>query len=457
MAGIGFKLRKKVAEGRLSSLLAAYGYSSLLIAGPWIISIVGIFLVGFLGARTKGLHTTAFQFQCTITYLLALSLIVTSPVGLMFTRFVADSIFLKKEEEIIPNLLGALLLTLILAALAIILFVFTLLRHTDLGYTFFFCLCFLELCLMWILNVLMSGVKEYKVIFVLYFVSFLMIFLFSLYFKRFGLLGFMLSFYVGVTFLFFSFLLCVLTEFPRHYILSMDFFVKKGRNYPLYFLTGLFYTLGIWVDKFIFWYSPLTGQRVLGNLFHSMAYDLPISLAYLTIVPGMGIIFYRLEADFADSFNDFYGNVRSGGTLRQILLSKDRMIDEVKLAVREVVIIQGIFSILIFLFAENIFKAFKIDPIHIPLFLIELIGTQLHLGFIFLLSVLFYLDKQKDALWASSLFFILNAAFSYQSIMMGAVFYGYGFSFSILVSFILALVLVRRVMEDLEYETYAFA
>ena len=65
--------------------------------------------------------------------------------------------------------------------------------------------------------------------------------------------------------------------------------------------TGLLYNLGIWIDKLIFWFTPSTSEPVLGPLRASIIYDLPIFLAYLSIVPGMAVFLVRVETDFAEA------------------------------------------------------------------------------------------------------------------------------------------------------------
>ncbi|MFX5494607.1 exopolysaccharide Pel transporter PelG, partial [Acinetobacter baumannii] len=65
-------------------------------------------------------------------------------------------------------------------------------------------------------------------------------------------------------------------------------------------LTGLCYNLGIWIDKFIFWFNPSTSDLGIGPLRASILYDLPIFLAYLSIIPGMAVFLVRIETDFAE-------------------------------------------------------------------------------------------------------------------------------------------------------------
>lgn len=48
MAGIGFELRKMLKRDSLLGLLRAYTYAGIISSGPWILSIVGILLIGIL-------------------------------------------------------------------------------------------------------------------------------------------------------------------------------------------------------------------------------------------------------------------------------------------------------------------------------------------------------------------------------------------------------------------------
>ncbi|MFS9669432.1 exopolysaccharide Pel transporter PelG, partial [Klebsiella pneumoniae] len=75
--------------------------------------------------------------------------------------------------------------------------------------------------------------------------------------------------------------------------------------YPSLMLIGLLYNLGIWLDKFMFWYAPGTGQQVFGPLNASVIYDIPVFLAYLGIIPGMAVFLVRIETDFVEYYDAF--------------------------------------------------------------------------------------------------------------------------------------------------------
>ena len=113
MAGIGFELRRMLRKDTLLGLVQAYAYAGVIGSGPWVLSIVGILLVGIFSASVVIPSHLITQFQTSVTYLVAGSLIYTGLVQLAFTRFVSDRLFEKNKHLILPNLHGLLVLVLL--------------------------------------------------------------------------------------------------------------------------------------------------------------------------------------------------------------------------------------------------------------------------------------------------------------------------------------------------------
>jgi uncharacterized membrane protein len=90
MAGIGFELRHLLRKNTLTSLLQAYAYAGVIGSGPWVFSIIGILLVGVFSVSVVAPPLLVTQFQTSVTYLVASSLILTGAAQLAFTRFISD-------------------------------------------------------------------------------------------------------------------------------------------------------------------------------------------------------------------------------------------------------------------------------------------------------------------------------------------------------------------------------
>jgi uncharacterized membrane protein len=454
MAGIGFELRKVLKRDSLLSIVKMYGYSAVLSSGSWVISIIAVLIVGFITVALTQHTEDLYHLQIIITYAFALaaSLVFTGFVQLPLTRYIADLIFANRTDEVIGTFLGALFVVL---GVGIALFtpaVWVLIPELSVVDRFLVSSVFVVLCAVWISNVLVSSLKYYRRILTAFFLSYGFIVAASYMWGR-DLTSLLFIFFVGNAFLFIVMITLIYKSYHGARILRFDFFKHKGFYYTLA-IAGLFYNLGTWVDKFIFWYHPMTGERVIGIIHSSVVYDLPIFMAYLSIIPGMAVFFYRLEADFAEKYDLFYSNVREGGTLGMIQTYRNQMVSVVRLAVKEILAVQSFVALLVYLGAPKLFAMLKIPQLYLGLFYILMVGAILQLGFMVVLAILYYLDRRTKAMWLSILFFVLNALLSWLSIYMGPEYFGYGYAVSLLIVFSLSLIIIRNTMEKLDYETF---
>ncbi|WP_457642049.1 exopolysaccharide Pel transporter PelG [Persephonella sp.] len=454
MAGIGFELRKILQKEDILSVLKAYGYSAVISSGPWIISIISIIVSGYISyPYVKNKHDL-MAFMVSITYLLALSLIFTGFFQLYFSRYIADRLFEKRLDKVLPNIIGMLTVVILLGFLFISP-VFVLFKEQGAVYSVTFVFIFLTLSGVWILNVVLTALKNYKFIVFAFLISYLftVVSVFVLSMAGSGLNGLLISFLGGQIILFFLLLSLIIYNFASNKLVEFDF-LNREKIYISLVFTGFFYNLGIWTDKFIFWFHPDTGENVIGILRNSILYDLPIFLAYLAIVPGMAVFLLRLETEFAEKYENYYKAVREGATFDSIRKRHVYMVETARTAIFEVFRVQSIVILFLFLFSEPIFRLFHFPVFYLPLFHIDLVGTGLQLFFMSLLAIAFYLDKRRDVLILSVLFFLLNSLFSLVSIELGIMFFGYGFALSLLFVSVMALWLLRKDFERLNYETF---
>ena len=110
MAGIGFELRKLLSKDSFTGLFQAYAYAGIISAGPWVLSIQAILVIGVLSYAVISPNFLVNQFQVSVTYLMLSSLILTGLIQLAFTRFIADRMFERKLDWVMPNFNGCMLL-----------------------------------------------------------------------------------------------------------------------------------------------------------------------------------------------------------------------------------------------------------------------------------------------------------------------------------------------------------
>ena len=454
MAGIGFELKRALKEDRLLSIAKVYGYSALLSSGPWVISIIAILFVGFLDVITMKLNGKIIQYQIVVTYAIALasSMVVTGFLQLAYTRYVADEIYAGRDYELLPSYFGVLVVSWILGFIFIVPLAFYVFPKQSNFFLIGSISTFLVLSGVWISNILAASLKYYKSVLGAFALSYGVIIILSVYYGS-SLDGLVFIFFIGNSILFLVLMTLITKSYESSRLISFKFFNGKRFYWSLGF-AGLFYNLGVWADKFVFWYHPLTGQVILGKLHASIVYDLPVFLAYLSILPGMAVLFYRIEADFSEKYELYFDAVTNGGRLDTIRRYRKEMTQIVRLTIRDVIVVQAIINIILFVMADKIFKVLNIPLLYIGLFHILTIGAQLQLGFLSVLAILYYIDRRIPAMWLSLAFLILNGGLTLLTIYLGPYSYGYGYTVSLLIVFIIGLVIVRKKFLDFDYETF---
>jgi len=454
MAGIGFELRRLLRKDTLLGLVQAYAYAGVIGSGPWVLSIVGILLIGILSVGMVIPPSLITQFQTSVTYLVACSLIYTGLVQLTFTRFVADRMFERKGRLILPNLHGLMALVLLGAAVLATLALFVALPGQGLVYRLLMLAGFSLLSGVWLLTIMLSGLKRYKAIVALFAVSYGLIVGAALLMRPWGLEGLLGGFVLGHCVLLAGMWLLVVRGFPAPARLIAFDFLKRRNLYPTLMAIGLLYNLGIWADKFMFWYFPPTSQAIIGSLRASLIYDLPVFLAYLSIIPGMAVFLVRIETDFVEYYDRFYDAVRGGGSLEYIEAMRDELVYSVQQGLGQIAKIQALAVLATFVAGPWLLDVLGISRLYLPLLHVQVIGAGLQVGVMAVLNVFFYLDERRTVLRLCILFVVLNIVLTGISLWFGAPLYGYGFALAQLATLALGLHWLTRRLDRLEYRTF---
>ncbi|MDF3834863.1 exopolysaccharide Pel transporter PelG [Cupriavidus basilensis] len=453
MAGIGFELRKMLRRDSLSGMLGAYAYAGIISSGPWILSIVGILLIGLLSLPFVVPGSLVTQFQVSVTYLIAVSLILTGPMQLAFTRFTSDRLFEKRDHLVLSNYHAvALLVTVLSGAIGIGCGIFAFQAQSVL-YRLLMTAGFVVMSNIWIAVIFLSGMKQYKAIVWTFLLGYTLTVGAALGLRDFGLEGLLLGFVAGQLSLLTAMVVLIYRNYTSPRFMSFEVFQRRYA-YPSLMAIGLLYNLGIWLDKFMFWYSPSTGQQVIGPLHASIIYDIPVFLAYLAIIPGMAVFLVRIETDFVEYYDAFYNAVRGGSSLEHIEDMRNTMVQTIRLGLYEIVKVQAIAALLLFVVGKWVLAALGISELYLPLLYVDVIGASLQVVLLGVLNIYFYLDRRREVLLLSGLFVILNVLLTLMTLQLGPAWYGYGFAISLLVVVALAIYLLDRKLDRLEYETY---
>jgi uncharacterized membrane protein len=312
---------------------------------------------------------------------------------------------------------------------------------------------FVLLCAVWIETILLSGMKQYKAIVGLYALGYGTTVVAALLLRPFGLEGLLLGFVIGHVVLCVGMWLLTLRLYRPQQAMSFEC-LRRDTRYPSLMVIGVLYNLGIWADKFMFWFHPDTSEAVIGPLRASVIYDLPVFMAYLAIIPGMAVFLVRIETDFVEYYQRFYDAVREGGSLEYIEGMRDEMVYAVRQGLAEIAKIQTLAVLIAFVAGPPVLDLLGISELYLPLLHIQTIGASLQVMFLALLNVFFYLDRRRIVLALCVGFVVLNLIFTGITLRLGAPFYGYGYALAVLVVLAAGLVLLDRKLGRLEYETF---
>jgi polysaccharide biosynthesis protein PelG len=453
MAGIGFELRKLLRKDTLMSLLQAYAYAGVIGSGPWVLSIVGILIVGFMSHAVVVPSMLVTQFQVSVTYLISTSLILTGIAQLAFTRFVSDRLFEKRDDLVLSNLNAVLMFT--MGCAGVIGLICALTFFSDMGVTYRLLMLggFVLLSGVWIATILLSGLKHYSAIVGLYAVGYAIVVIGALLARPWGLEGLLAGFVFGQFVLLVGMWLLTARYFRSGSIVSFEV-TRTETLYPSLMAIGFLYNLGVWADKFIFWFFPDTSSSIIGPLRASLIYDLPVFMAYIFIIPGMAVFLVRIETDFVEFYDRFYDAVRSGGSLEYIEIMRDEMLYAIRQGLMEIGKIQTLAVLVAVVVGPIALQTLGISELYLPLFYVQTVGASLQVGLLALLNVFFYLDYRRIVLSLCGLFTALNIIFTLITLHLGAAWYGYGYTAATLLTLVAGLYMLDRKLDHLEYETF---
>ena len=455
MAGIGFELRRLSRSETYLGLLRAYLYAGVIGSGPWVLSILAILILGVMSLGVVLPASKITDFQTSVTWLIALSLIYSGGTQLLYTRYVADRLFEGQKKRVLPNLLGILLTTGLPLLLVSIPLGLWLLPGTSVAYRLLMIVSLNLLNTVWVLTVLLSGLKRYRLLLVLYLLGYggSVALGFTLGKMGLGMEGLLLGFASGQALIILGSLALVWREYPPARLIEFDF-LRAGRVHLWLLPIGLLFNAGIWADKFLFWLSAGTGLRVIGDLHASTIYDTPIFLAYFTLIPGMAMFLLRMEVDFVRAYDRYYSAVRDGGALTAIRAFREQMVVTAREGIYDILKIQGFTLLVLVALGPSLLAAFGIPRLYFPLLAIDSVGVSLQLLVMAGLNILFYLDRLRIAAAVSATMLIANLLFSYLSLLLGPFFYGYGFVLAMLLSCLLVLTVTDRALDKLNYTTF---
>ncbi|MBI9102859.1 MAG: exopolysaccharide Pel transporter PelG [Spirochaetales bacterium] len=413
MAGIGFELRKVVGQKGLTGFIKASLSGTIIVAGPWLISIAGITIIQTM--TVESFQELPGAFMASVIYCYAFSLILGGGFHYIFTRVISDLLYEKDEAGAFYYLLKFLIPTTIISTLiglpAVLTFSMTI-SHPFL-FSMGTLLLFISINILWVVMLFISVLKWYMQIMISFSLGMgasvlLLIILGNLYGTGGAIMGFALGHLIICAILIF---ISFLSYRPKKREGMKGRYLRYFIKYKFLFLTGAFYYLGIWVDKVINWF--VAGTAIAGTFLSIYEpYDVTVYFANLSMIPGLVFFVVSSETKFYILFKKFL--ISLGRTrFSEIQRHKYRLISSTMKSIREQSIFQGLITLLFVLIAPSISSFIshgKTEPVVIITTLCAIFFQLLYLTF---LNFLFYLEMYRRAFYAAFTYFIVNLSVSY--------------------------------------------
>ena len=456
MAGIGFTLKKLTQKDDLLGVVHAYAVAALAAAGPWIFTIFAL-------AGITNIYTNFFgmegllNFRVIVIYNFAFSLVLSAPVFMVATRYIADNIHRRDVTNVPSIMIGAMVLS---YAIQLPVGAIFYLGYVDLPLSLQLSamLNLFLLTTVWLLGVFLTALKDYKAVTWAYGIGMIIAVIFAQVLKDvFAEVGMINGFSIGLAFIVFSLAAKVFSEYA--YKFNQPFDVNKYfKKYWELALGGLFYNAAIWVDKWIMWFAPeswmvqydgvSTGMRMYPD------YDSAMFLAYLTIIPAMAVFVFAVETNFFERYQRFYDNILQHKPLSKILSNHQAIIDSIFNSSRNFIIVQGVIVFLAIVLAPTIFEAININNKQIGIFRMGTLGAFFHVLTLFEIIILSYFDCRKTVMWLSLVYLVSNAVLTVITMQWGFPYYGYGYLLSSMIVFILTSIVLFRYVKKLPYHAF---
>ncbi len=428
MAGIGFELQKVLRKGGVSSVFKAALAGIIIVAGPWLLSIIGIFFLYRVSA--SALLEGGSLFTAVIVYSYAFSLSIFGGIHYIFTRYISDLIYIKKQRRAFGSLLLSILGIAVLSGIPAVIAVLNM-NIPTVAYPFMFkasaVVLFVTINLIWLVMIYITLLKRYMVISFIY-LGGMVVSIFAAMFlgNHFLLSGALAGFCTGQVFILLLLLLLIFqSSRPSPLFRELRPLLGYFGKYRFLLLTGIFYSAGIWIDKIILW--NLKGATVYGTFIKLFAdYDMSVYLANLTIIPGLVYFMIFSESNYFIALKRLLLRL-STSTLSGIAGSKHRLLNTVKSSITEEALFQGTITFVLIILAPVLQNTLMNGASTVLTLRITLGALFFNLLFLTSMTFLFYLEKYKETFIAALLFFSVNFGATLYGVSVNIPFYGAGY------------------------------
>ena len=339
MAGVGFELRKAVTGENKGEKITGYFGASFSSSGSMIVAIVIFALVQAAAKAQQASQAVNDSFMCYITNAMFLSILLSSLLSPVLSRYVSDAVYLGKTERVMPSMVGG---SASVAVTGGILFsVQLLLSGTEIMVVIPLFILFLALCVCWILMTYITLIRDYKKIVIAYLAAFgvsaaalALLFAFTALSVPAMILVLLLAFATVDDLLFRA----VYLTFAKHDN-SVFAFRSTIKTNPSLLLIGFLMAAGMLGHFWLTWFLSDSSTQISLLFRFNAKYDFPAIAAYFSTIPAAVYFITSFETGFSKKYSNYFSALQSA-TARCVEAAKDDMVLTLRKKLKTMFLIQ---------------------------------------------------------------------------------------------------------------------
>lgn len=454
MAGIGFELKKLYKDGGILNSLRALIYTSAVTIGPQFLCITMIVVLQLIITALNISFTEKEIFLASVLYSFIFSQIVTSFFSMIVTRYVADKLYSKEYNKILPSLYGVMSICMVIGGtIGIVFFAGSKIHFLTKVTTY---VLFMELILMWLETVYLSALKDYSKItrnfgagvIVTIVISFLLL-KYSTLTPSIAILASMdLGIFIIITLLMFN-IQSFFKESDNKYFEFISYFDK----YYSLGLIYLFYILSTYIHNFIYWTTSI-GRTVADTYVFAPLYDVPTFYGFLTILPASVMFVISVETSFYERYREYYSQITLGGNLKDIIKAKKSMVTILWQEIFHLMEVQLFFTVVFVILGYCFLPFIGLNEGSVDIFVIVALGAYCTISMLVIILIDLYFENKKGAVKVSFIFLVLNIIFTLGTLVLGQNYFGVGFFLAALISLLISLFNLHGFISDIDYITF---
>jgi uncharacterized membrane protein len=451
MSGLNATVERMTRRRALTSIVIAYVYAALLVAGPWIFTILGIVALSSTGCSSACDQLPLFR--SIVIYNSLFSLVVTSPLAFFAGRYISDQLYVGRTQCIFSAFVASVGVF-CLATMVTVAPLYLLAAALSGPARFAAVQNAVLIGVSWLLIPFLGAIRAQIALLVAFGANALSMtvigFLLSNPSATILLAAFNTGFAITDTILVGTLVRQVGThlEWDRALLRSL---LQKW-DLPM---AGLAYALGIWADKVVMWFAAPSGSLAVAGVLRTMpSYDTAVFWAQLASIPVIAVAFVHIDTQLSSLFRRFYGRLNQQASLRELTAAMRELrtcvISSIAVLFVALAIVATIAILLSFVFRSE----FGLRPAYMSILRISLWAMVFHTSSMFCFIFLLYFDLRRPALLIVSTYAVLNTIFTLMLLPVGPVLYGYGAMIAAAATFLLAFTILLRELPWLHYHAF---